>query len=269
MKCPECGHESNGNYCPKCGAPLRGVSCPGCGAPTAPGARFCTRCGEPLAGAGSGGVPWRGIAATVVLAILVVAFVLAYRSGSGSAPPPPTAQSSTAPFAGSGTPGGMPTGGTEASEPDVNGAAGVDALAGGPRAAADRLFNRIMGTAESGDTAGARFFVPMALEAYQMAAPLDNDGLYHVALIQLVAGQPDSARATAQKILDDAPHHLLALAVAAQAEADEGKASAARALYQQFLDAYPAESGKTLPEYTEHAKILPIYRTDAEKYLGK
>ncbi|MEJ2679130.1 MAG: hypothetical protein P8174_08660, partial [Gemmatimonadota bacterium] len=190
-------------------------------------------------------MPWRGIAATVVLAILVVAFVLAYRSGSGSAPPPPTAQSSTAPFAGSGTPaGGMPTGGTEASAPDMNGAAGVNPLAGGPRAAADRLFNRIMGTAESGDTAGARFFVPMALEAYQMAAPLDNDGLYHVALIQLVAGQPDSARATAQKILADAPHHLLALAVAAQAEADEGNASAARALYQQFLDAFPAESGK-------------------------
>jgi hypothetical protein len=264
MKCPECGHVSDGNFCPECGAPLLGAACPGCGAPTAPHARFCTRCGEPLPGLNAGGVPWRAIAATAVLAIVVIAVVLAYRSGNGSTPPPPTAQTATAPFAGSGT-----SGGTEASASNMPGAAGIDPLAGGPRAAADKLFNRIMGTAESGDTSGARFFVPMALQAYQMAAPLDDDGLYHVALIQLVAGQPDSARATAQKILDQSPHHLLALAVAAQAENAEGNTSAARTLYQQFLDAYAAESKKTLPEYEEHAKILPIYRQDAEKYLGK
>lgn len=265
MKCPECGHVSDGNFCPKCGAPLHGDACPGCGAPTAPGARFCTSCGERLAD--SGGVPWRGIAALSVLAIVVIAVVVAYRSGNGSTPPPPTAQTATAPFAGSGTaPGGTEA---DAGAPNMAGASGINPLAGGPRAAADRLFNRIMGSAESGDTSGARFFVPMALQAYQMAEPLDNDGLYHVALIQLVAGQPDSARATAQKILDASPHHLLALGVAAQAEVDEGNSSAARTLYQRFLDAYPAESGKTLPEYQEHAKILPIYKADAQKYLGK
>ncbi|MEJ2184555.1 MAG: zinc ribbon domain-containing protein [Gemmatimonadota bacterium] len=266
MKCSECGHVSDGNFCPKCGAPLSGAACPGCGAPTAPGARFCTHCGEPLDN-GGGGIPWRAIAATAVLAIVVVAVVMAYRSGNAT-PSVPAAQTTAAPFAG---PAGSATaaGGTESGAPNAAGAAGIDPLAGGPRAAADKLFNRIMGSAESGDTSGARFFVPMALEADQMAAPLDNDGLYHVALIQLVAGEPDSARATAQQILDKAPHHLLALAVAAQAEADQGKTSAARTLYQQFLDNYAAESGKTLPEYQEHAKILPIYRQDAEKYLGR
>lgn len=267
MKCPECGHVSDGNFCPVCGTSLRGAACPGCGAPTAPGARFCTSCGQPIA-SNTGGVPWRTIAATAVLAIVVVAVVVVYRSGNGATPPPPTAQTAAAPFAGTQAAGGAATAG-DAGTADMNGAAGVDPLAGGPRAAADRLFNRIMGSAESGDTSGARFFVPMALEAYQMAAPLNDDGLYHVALIQLVAGQPDSARATAQKILSGSPHHLLALAVAAQAENAEGNKSAARALYQQFLDAYPTESQKTLPEYEEHAKVLPVYRQEAEKYVAK
>lgn len=268
MKCPECGHESDGNFCPVCGTSLRGGACPGCGAPTAPGARFCTSCGEPLPQ--SGGVPWRAIVGAVALAIVVIAIVMVYRAGSGATQPPPTAQTAAAPFAGSeaAAPGAT---GSEAGEAplNMNGASDINPLAGGPRVAADRLFNRIMGSAESGDTSGARFFVPMALKAYQMAAPLDNDGLYHVALIQLVAGQPDSARATAQKILSGSPHHLLALAVAAQAENAEGNASAARILYRQFLDAYPTESRKTLPEYQEHAKVLPVYRADAEKYLGK
>ncbi len=209
-------------------------------------------------------MPWRGIAATAVLAIVVTAVVVAYRSGNAT-PSVRTTQTAAAPFAGS----AMSGGGTESDPANMAGASGIDPLAGGPRAAADKLFNHIMGSAESGDTSGARFFVPMALQAYQMAAPLDDDGLYHVALIQLVAGEPDSARATAEQILAKAPHHLLALAVAAQADADEGMTSAARTLYQQFLDNYAAESKKTLPEYQEHAKILPIYKADAEKYLGK
>jgi len=265
MKCPECGHVSDSNFCPNCGAPLAGGACPGCGVPTAPGARFCTSCGERLDD-GAGGVPWRGIAAAAVVVIVVVAVALAYRS-SGSAPPPPTAQAAAAPFAPAGGGGGQA--GAESGPANMAGAAGIDPLAGGPRAAADKLFNRIMGSMESGDTANARFFVPMALQAYQMAAPLDDDGLYHVALIHLVAGQPDSARATAQKILDKSPHHLLALAVAAQAEDAEGNKAAARRLYEQFLDAYATESTKTLPEYQDHAKVLPVYRKDAEAYLGK
>lgn len=212
-------------------------------------------------------MPWRGIAATAVLAIVVIAVVVAYRSGNAT-PSVSTTQVAAAPFAGSAG-SAMAAGGAESGPPNMAGASGINPLAGGPREAADKLFNRIMGSAESGDTSGARFFVPMALEAYQMAAPLDDDGLYHVALIQLVAGEPDSARATAQQILAKVPHHLLALAVAAQADADEGKTSAARTLYQQFLDNYAAESKKTLPEYKEHAKILPIYKADAEKYLGK
>ena len=49
------------------------------------------------------------------------------------------------------------------------------ALSGDMRANADGLFDRIMRELAAGDTARARFFVPMALDAYGMAGELDAE----------------------------------------------------------------------------------------------
>jgi hypothetical protein len=64
----------------------------------------------------------------------------------------------------------------------------VDLASMSPRDAADRLFNRVMVASESGNTAEALKFAPMALQAYDNLGTLDNDARYHVALLHLTLG---------------------------------------------------------------------------------
>jgi len=249
MQCPECGHESDGAFCPRCGTRLAGPRCPECGARLDPDARFCTKCGEPVA-ASRGGfrspAPW--IALTVVAGIVIVAVVLQLDRGARR----------TAPDLPAGTPAE-----TQGARPTAE-----DPMAGGPLAAGDRLFDRIMTEMERGDTSQARFFVPMALQSYELAAPLDDDRRYHVGLIHLVNGDPEAARAAVEPVLADNPDHLLALKVAAEAEALMGDSAAARRLYQRLLDHYEEESARPLVEYEAHGRVLPIYRDEAEAFLA-
>ncbi len=145
--------------------------------------------------------------------------------------------------------------------------AGPPPLTGSPREQADRLFNLIMENKEKGDTAKAKFFVPMGVQAYGLAGELDADGLYHLSLLQALGGNGQDALGTAEKILAKSPKHLLGLAAAAQAAVEAGQTEAARAYYRRFLDAYATESARSLPEYRDHAGALPVYRADAEKFL--
>lgn len=252
MKCPNCGHESDGAFCPKCGAALHGGHCVHCGAKLPPDASFCTKCGEAVAPRGGGfrsPTPW--IAAAAVAATLVVAFLLPGWLENRPASPPPVANPGAAPMGGAG--GGLSS----------------DPLAGGPRNAGDRLFNRVMQTVAEGDTSGARFFIPMALESYDMAAPLDDDGLYHVALLHLVNDDPEAARQTAEQVLSTSPNHLLLLTVAAEADRAMGNDAEARQLYQRLLDHYDEEVDKGLQEYLDHQPILPEYRSEAQAFLAR
>ncbi|HSK21364.1 MAG TPA: hypothetical protein VK912_19565 [Longimicrobiales bacterium] len=141
-------------------------------------------------------------------------------------------------------------------------------LTGTPREQADRLFNRIMTSVESGDSAGARGFTPMAIDAYRMAAPLDNDGLYHLAVVHTVAGDPEAARATAEQILAGNANHLLGLAVAGEAAVLAGDSAAARDYYARLLAAYDDEVAKGLQEYQDHARSLPEFRATAQRVTG-
>ncbi|MGH7449178.1 MAG: hypothetical protein ACRELT_16515, partial [Longimicrobiales bacterium] len=150
------------------------------------------------------------------------------------------------------------------------GAEGVPAgtpppLTGTPRQQADRLFERIMTARERGDAAEAVRFAPMAIEAYAMAAPLDNDGLYHLASVHLVTGDYAAARATAEQILMTDASNLLGLGIAAEAADLAGDSAAARDYASRFLDAYDAEIVRNLPEYQGHARILPDYRASAQR----
>lgn len=145
---------------------------------------------------------------------------------------------------------------------------GAPRLSPDMRTNADRLFNRIMVAAEQGNQAEVEQFMPMAIQAYGMVEDLDSDGIYHLAILQRTAGDLAGTRRTAQRILDQAPNHILALGVAASAAQEAGDTAAAETLWERLLAAYPEESGKPLPEYVDHQAMLTEYRRMAQEAAG-
>ena len=125
-----------------------------------------------------------------------------------------------------------------------------------------------MRAAQQGNQAEVEQFMPMAIQAYGMVEDLNEDGLYHLAILQATAGNYSDARATSQRILDRSPNHILALGVAASAAGEAGDEAAAEALWNRLLEAYPEESGKPLPEYMDHQSMLPQYRETAMEATG-
>jgi tetratricopeptide (TPR) repeat protein len=195
-------------------------------------------------------VPPAAILAGIGIVLLLGAFLL--RSGDGG----PTAAFSDPTPSSPASPGALPSTGAPAG-------GGPPALSGDMRANADGLFDRIMRELSAGDTARARFFAPMAMDAYRMAGDLDADGRYHLSLIQAIAEEYAAARETAESILAQNPNHLLGLAAAAAAAEGEGDDQAALAYHRRFLDALPSERERGLPEYQDHARILPEYEAAA------
>jgi hypothetical protein len=234
---------------------MRPGKCAQCGAKLVAGARFCTSCGAEAgaeAGAAGGGRVRRGRGAATaaentsnlpwyiagaILLVLILVLGLPMVMGEDNSVP----ARGTAPFTGTGQGGLAPLDGT-------------------PRDQGDRLFNRVMAARERGDMAEALQFAPMGIQAYQMAEPLDDDGLYHLATLQNTASDFAGARATAERILDRNPNHLLGLASAAEAATGAGDTAAARQYHERFLAAYQSELARDVPEYQDHAQILPEYR---------
>jgi len=251
MKCPSCGRQADGKFCPECGTPLKGAACRGCGAPLSAGARFCNQCGQATGAAAqrvatprdSSNTPW--LIAGGVLVVIILALVIPMFFDDAPAP------QSTAPFAGGAGTGAVP------------------ALSDNMRENADRLFNRIMEAREQGDNASAAQFYPMAIQAYEASEPLNADGLYHLSLIQSASGNHAAGIATAQRILDMSPNHLLGLGAAAEAQLESGDTAAARALYTRFLEVYETERNNTYPEYLDHSAILPSYQQQARAITGR
>lgn len=138
-----------------------------------------------------------------------------------------------------------------------------------PRERADALFNRVMQSVSSGDSTQAQFFLPMALAAYDQVPTLDIDGHYHMAVLHLADGDPTSARARADSILAEAPTHLFGLFTAAQSEQALGNAAQARAFYEQFDEAFEAESALARAEYSEHSAVMPLMREEVAQALGE
>ncbi|HUF76564.1 MAG TPA: zinc ribbon domain-containing protein [Longimicrobiales bacterium] len=254
--CPECGKAAIGNFCQHCGATLGGRFCDQCGAKTAPAAAFCNQCGAKMRAGGRraaaasviGGhnLPWWIAGAAMFVVILVVGVRMVQPAPSAA----PT-QSPAAPFAGGGG-GGVP--------PDLSGMT--------MREAADRLFNRVMTYVSEGDSASAKAFAPMAIDAYNQARPLDHDGLFHLSLINRAAGNVADALANAQEVLQEDPNHLLALTAAAEAAAELGRSDEAAGYYRRVLEAYDAEMAGALPEYADHSVFLQSVRDEAEAFLA-
>ncbi|MEO5511687.1 MAG: zinc ribbon domain-containing protein [Longimicrobiales bacterium] len=244
MKCPSCGTETTGRFCPECGTPLSDAKCARCSATLVPGARFCTQCGHAARASGLGGHTGWYVAAGVLVVMIGLVWILVASDRAKTA--------ATGTNAGAGSTNGSPP-----------------PLTGTPREQADRLFNRIMSERESGDTAKARTFLPMGIQAYKQAGELEADGMYHLALLQASAGQTADAIATAEQMLKADPKNLLALGAAAEAAEGAGDGVAAASYYSRFLAAYPAEKTRSSAEYLDHAKILPLYEQAARRYLRK
>lgn len=251
MKCPQCGLDAAGRFCAECGAAIRKPECPSCGEAAQAGASFCIFCGTPLrrrrptaAGAGGRRVLW---AAGVFAGVLVVGagyWALARDEPQEAPPRPPAA-------------GLNPTAGTP---PDLGSMT--------PREAADRLYDRIMRAASAGDTAEALAFLPMALDAYDLVLPLDEDGHYHVSLLHALGGDYQMAREAAEGALADAPNHLLLLGAAARAASELGDDDGADAYYARFMEAWESEQARGLEEYSMHAIPLAEMRAAAEARAG-
>jgi hypothetical protein len=293
MKCPSCGAEASGKFCSACGGPLAAEKCPACGGSTPPGTRFCTNCGKPLArearragpgasaaeperkGVGGrkatkaraggaaqpkgrgGGVSeqvragtnatWWAAGGLLVLVVLAVGYPVLSR-GSGGVDP---AGGGVAPGM-----GGMPAGGgiTDLTTMSLEDQATI-------------LFNRVMMSNSAGDTSDVEFFLPKALVIHEQLGPSDPDGLYHYALLLMVAQDPEGALGKALLGLGEVPDYLLLLAIAGEASAALGDTAAAREFYAHLLDVYDAEMELMRFGYDHHQPILPVYRDEATMFL--
>lgn len=273
--CPACGKHASGNFCHHCGAPLGGRFCNECGAELKGDGRFCNQCGAPVKGAapparsgggsGPGGraatakepvaaaagepnnLPWWIAGFALFALIVVVGWNMVQPAGPA------------APAGGAPAPGAV--------NPNAPGTTDISQMS--PREAADRLFNRVMSAASEGDTVGAQGFLPMAMQAYELARPLDMDGLFHLSLLQQTAGQPDAALATAQEILATEPNHILGLGAAAEALNQMGRTDEARQLYEQLLEHIDEEAARPLPEYQGHTNYFETSRQKARDFLGR
>ncbi len=250
MTCPRCSAEAgSGSFCPNCGSPLGKVTCPNCAQEAPAGARFCNLCGAAMAGRSRkepGGpaarVGWWMGGALIAGLILVVAYPV-YG---------PDRQTTDRPERSSG----------------ATGASAVDLSSMTPREAADRLFNRVMTAVSSDDSSEVINFLPMAIRAYELAEPLDADGKFHLSLLHLTATLNEEGLADVEEILDEQPDHLLGLAAAADASLALGDTASARVYYRRWLDVYDTEIARNVPEYGDHAQMMPEMRAKAEALVG-
>ena len=136
-----------------------------------------------------------------------------------------------------------------------------------PRAIADQLFNQALAAYETGDSATARQFVPMALSAYADLGDLDLDARYHVALLDLADGRAEAAVAQSDTMLARVPDHLLALLVGARAYDKLGQPDRAVDCYERFLQTHTPDEAISRQEYLDHERVLATGRQTALDYL--
>lgn len=258
LVCPKCGKAASGSFCQECGAKVGGHFCQECGAQITATAKYCNRCGNrnsvsehraaATATLGGKNLPW-WIAGAAMFALIVALATQMMQSGGPSIP---TASPITSQPGGGAAMTGMP--------PDLSTMTPVEA--------ANRLFNRVMTAVTAGDSTEAQQFMPMAIGAYERARPLDNDGLFHLSMLQRTAMQLEAALETAEEILEDNSDHLLGLSAAAKAAVELGRGDIAAAYYERVLEVYESQIEQDIAEYMDHAPITDNLRTEAEAFLG-
>ena len=255
--CPSCGAPASGHFCSSCGTALAGAACVRCAAPLTPGAHYCHRCGTP---AGASVAPARGLGALLPWAVAaiallaLIALVVGQRFGGRSVAVAQagvdTSAAAAAPFAG-GAPGasGMPR------APDISQLT--------PEQRAERLYDRIMTEAQAGKIENVQSFLPMAIAAYEMIAPLNLDQRYDLGSIGVVGGDSALARAQADTILSAKPTHLLGLILEARAARLEKNEVRAKKADARLLAAESTERAAGLKEYLLHKNDIDAALTAA------
>lgn len=250
VKCTNCGADASGKFCASCGAPLAGAACGNCRAPLTPGAKFCHRCGSP-AGASSAGssAVSSGVAPALPWAVAAIALValIAMIAGQRFARAPRAGGTLT-------TPAGVPI--AEGQAPGGTRAPDISQLT--PAERAERLYDRIMGAAERGRVDTVRFFMPMALQAYEALGQLNTDQRYDLGRLAEVAGDARIAGAQADTILRGNAQHLLGLVLASRAARLRGDERASLQFLQRLARADSTERARQLPEYLLHAADIDL-----------
>lgn len=136
-----------------------------------------------------------------------------------------------------------------------------------PAERANRLFNRVMILAEAGKADSVRFFLPMAIGAYNQLPALDADARYHIGLLQLAGGDGEAALAQADTIQRSIPTHLFIYLLRAHAYRQGGNTAQERRAYEEFLKNERAELARNRPEYdsTAHRDALRAFHAEAEQ----
>jgi hypothetical protein len=214
-------------YCTACGTPLSGTFCSSCGARSGGRESVTSRRGY-LWAAG-------GFLALVALALLLTVL----RERRLAAPLPaatPTAQAEVPP----------------------------DLSTISPRERFDRLYNRVMGAAEQGDTATVVRFSPMAFAAYAQLDTVNADARYHAAVLRLhVLSDTGAALRLADTILAEQPGHLFGFLVRGMAGRLVGDQRLLRRATADFMAAWDAEIKAGRPEYRDHQAMLDQFRSAA------
>jgi hypothetical protein len=248
MKCPSCGTDAgSAKFCPDCGTALAERTCNACGAKLSARSKFCPDCGKAVGPAqavsapasASSFLPWLIAGVAVVALATTIIIAVTRRPGPAAAP-------GAAPFAG----------GQTGPAPDISNMT--------PREQADRLFNRVMESSTTGDTARVGFFGPMAINAYANISPLDADARLHLGMIHLTLGDAASALAQADSIQREAPEHLFGPLLAARAAEAAGTDARRRTAYAALLARWDAERAKNLTEYQQHDADLQAARSTAQ-----
>jgi len=226
------------------------MNCDSCGTALSPGARYCHRCGAsttPNSAAGwRVGLPW-GIAGLAGGALIAVLAMRGAGGGGGGGTPGSVAAQPDAPFAGT-------------IAPDISQMS--------PEERAQRLFDRVMRLQEQGKLDSMRFFLPMAVGAYQQLPALSLDAHFDLGLLKLAGGDVAAALAEADAIRREVPTHLFADVLRARALEARNDTRGARVAYQDFLKNEASERARRRPEYADRSQLLDAFRNDAVSRTG-
>jgi hypothetical protein len=227
-----------------CGAPQRDVACTACGQALVAGARFCLECGTATVSASGSAASRRTADARLVMLVsgAAVLTLVAFVAGQVVGRRAPARADASAEQAGSALPMATQT------APDISNMS--------PEERATRLFNRVMTYSEQGKLDSARFFAPMAIQAYQMLGPLTPHTRYDIGDISAAVGEVALARLEADSILAEQPNHLLGLALAIRTATMAGDSVAAASFRRRLLAAAPSERKREVKEYTEHGRDI-------------
>lgn len=132
----------------------------------------------------------------------------------------------------------------------------------------DRLYDRVMQAAQSGDEATMARFMPMALGAYEMLDSVDADARYHAALLRVHHGDVAGSRALGDSILAAQPGHLLGLVILGTTARWARDEAALTEAYREFLSLYDTEVKADRPEYDEHRASIEAFRREARDAGG-